>query len=374
VPDPAAPAHEDAMPKPTDFFIGLIDFFAVLLPGAILAYLLLLFPWNEQLKDVLREHLSDPAAGWAAFLVMAYVLGHLLHHLGGFLDDWIYDSWFVLVRQNDLGVWLLPPFWAAQWRWLRWARRRGQVRAAYARSQAAAANAPPPSPSASAPGPLKQAEPAVEPILADEPSVQGLPLVLADGSDHPRAWAAVIATLDAARPPAGDPNRAAWERKRARAVWWQQMTPARGESSLLRRRALAVMKRQLAAAREKNPDLPPHDQDRDSMFKWALAAVRFQNPAAGAELDQAGVDSKFFRSLGCVTPVMIGVAWARLNNVGLNIGLTIAAVALGLFSLYRYCDRRWTASEQTYLYFVLQSAVGPGEPKPPPAKKPTGGE
>ena len=58
------------MTKPSDFFVGVIDFFAVLLPGASLVYLLqplivtgMSTPWLP----------ATPTQGWVVFLVLAYI-------------------------------------------------------------------------------------------------------------------------------------------------------------------------------------------------------------------------------------------------------------------------------------------------------------
>ena len=68
--------------KPGDFFIGVIDFFGILLPGAILLYLhgkqlveLLGFPFHE-----------DQAVKWAAFAVGSYVVGNFLLWIGAPLN------------------------------------------------------------------------------------------------------------------------------------------------------------------------------------------------------------------------------------------------------------------------------------------------
>jgi hypothetical protein len=50
--------------KPADFFIGVIDFFAIILPGALLAYLALvaLRQNHPPLVDLPRENTAP--AGW----------------------------------------------------------------------------------------------------------------------------------------------------------------------------------------------------------------------------------------------------------------------------------------------------------------------
>lgn len=75
--------------EPQKFFIGLMDFFSILLPGALLTFLL---------KDEVRKtgwvseglsHVND-AKGWVAFLVASYLLGHFAFLIGSWLDE-LYD-------------------------------------------------------------------------------------------------------------------------------------------------------------------------------------------------------------------------------------------------------------------------------------------
>lgn len=76
--------------EPQKFFIGLIDFFSILLPGALLTYLV---------KDnagplILGARYGNLAGteGWAVFLFSSYLLGHFIFLLGSWLlDDYLYD-------------------------------------------------------------------------------------------------------------------------------------------------------------------------------------------------------------------------------------------------------------------------------------------
>ena len=75
--------------EPQKFFIGVIDFFAILLPGALLTYLLRIR--LERLPEVdLRIERLEGAKGWVAFLVASYFLGHLMFLIGSALDE-VYD-------------------------------------------------------------------------------------------------------------------------------------------------------------------------------------------------------------------------------------------------------------------------------------------
>lgn len=73
---------------PKNFFVGLLDFFSVILPGALLTFLFKdsVGPW---LLGEAFSSLTD-TAGWVALLISSYLSGHLLFLFGAGLDDWLY--------------------------------------------------------------------------------------------------------------------------------------------------------------------------------------------------------------------------------------------------------------------------------------------
>ena len=76
--------------EPETFFIGVIDFFSVMLPGAVMTYLLK----NEALCELNRAgfpEIQGEAAGWAIFLFCSYLVGHFIFLIGSKLDDWVYQ-------------------------------------------------------------------------------------------------------------------------------------------------------------------------------------------------------------------------------------------------------------------------------------------
>jgi hypothetical protein len=97
---------------PQKFFIGLMDFVSILLPGALLTYLLM----DELGPVVLGDRYARLAGAeaWAAFLFGSYLFGHLVFLLGSWLDD-LYD-WarrytlntqiMLLARRGRLLPWL----------------------------------------------------------------------------------------------------------------------------------------------------------------------------------------------------------------------------------------------------------------------------
>lgn len=84
--------------KPSDFFIGAMDFFAILMPGALLTFLL--SPWSTAIFGTFLPSLDTEPKQWAAFVVCAYFSGHLLHHIGAFLDK-IYDYTYAARKRKN---------------------------------------------------------------------------------------------------------------------------------------------------------------------------------------------------------------------------------------------------------------------------------
>jgi hypothetical protein len=87
---------------PEKFFIGLMDFFSILLPGALLSYLLM-----DDLGPVLlprRFCTITGTEGWAVFLFASYLFGHFVFLLSSSLDGF-YD----LLRRCTLNkqIWTL---------------------------------------------------------------------------------------------------------------------------------------------------------------------------------------------------------------------------------------------------------------------------
>jgi hypothetical protein len=86
--------EEHSSGKPADFFVGLVDFFAILLPGAILTFWL--YKCLEHRGGSLLGFLPDLPEGWVTFAasaISAYVLGHLLFVIGSLCVDPVYDWW-----------------------------------------------------------------------------------------------------------------------------------------------------------------------------------------------------------------------------------------------------------------------------------------
>jgi hypothetical protein len=64
--------------KPTDIFIGVVELFAVVIPGAIAAF---------AVAPVCGSIGLSGTRGWVAFFIAAYTLGHIAFYLSGRFDD-----------------------------------------------------------------------------------------------------------------------------------------------------------------------------------------------------------------------------------------------------------------------------------------------
>ena len=71
---------------PSDFFIGVIDFFAILIPGVTAALIIGSVTGTIPQKQELLF--------FVILLVTGFILGHVLHGIGGLLDPILYDPLF----------------------------------------------------------------------------------------------------------------------------------------------------------------------------------------------------------------------------------------------------------------------------------------
>jgi hypothetical protein len=86
-------------PAPQNFLTGLIDFFAVLLPGMALTYVA-----DERMDYVLERlginlHTFGDGERWAVFLFVGYLTGHFVFLVGSKLDEYFFDR----IRQATPG-------------------------------------------------------------------------------------------------------------------------------------------------------------------------------------------------------------------------------------------------------------------------------
>src|SRR5689334_728944 len=92
--------------KPSDVFVGVIEFFSALVPGAIAIFLLITSNWiNFKEFEAPNRHLQiewGSPEGWTVFLVTAYLLGLLIAAIGSKFLDPLYDH--VYARWRRIGM------------------------------------------------------------------------------------------------------------------------------------------------------------------------------------------------------------------------------------------------------------------------------
>src|SRR5256885_4363402 len=86
--------------KPSDAFVGMLDFFAILLPGALLT-LIVMVPARRYLFDGnILPPLQGEAQSWVAFVFASYLLGHFVFLLGSHLDSF-YDKTYRTIKTRQ---------------------------------------------------------------------------------------------------------------------------------------------------------------------------------------------------------------------------------------------------------------------------------
>jgi hypothetical protein len=71
--------------KPEDLFVGVIDFFAVLLPGALISFVIADFARHHLFGKALPA-IQGEAQGWVVFAFSSYLLGHFVFLVGSYVD------------------------------------------------------------------------------------------------------------------------------------------------------------------------------------------------------------------------------------------------------------------------------------------------
>lgn len=113
--------------EPQKFFIGLMDFFSILLPGGLMTFFV-----KDALGPVLLGQSSwdqlTGAQGWVGFLTASYLLGHFIFLLGAWLlDEHVYDRIRSATRRQQfqkLAEGGRPAWWLTMWMANRWISAR----------------------------------------------------------------------------------------------------------------------------------------------------------------------------------------------------------------------------------------------------------
>jgi hypothetical protein len=130
--------------KPADFFIGLFDFLAILMPGTVAVWLAARHVDAAGIDQLLRIA-GKPLRGealWAVFLLASYVAGHLVFMIASGLDR-TYDAWRTREKPTDddrtfaaaksAYETLHPGLSKGEFTTLKWAKSYVQIRSSAAR-------------------------------------------------------------------------------------------------------------------------------------------------------------------------------------------------------------------------------------------------
>lgn len=75
------------MSKPGDLFLGVFEFFGVLVPGVVLLALAMVGTRGYRIEQGFEVELLEGTASWIAFLIAAFVLGHVVQWVASLLLD-----------------------------------------------------------------------------------------------------------------------------------------------------------------------------------------------------------------------------------------------------------------------------------------------
>lgn len=78
--------------KPSNFYIGIIDLFAILLPGAIVSLIIYHTNWLGIKSWLVSQESYGSFYSSFLFLLSAYLLGHIISQLSAYIDKWVYDN------------------------------------------------------------------------------------------------------------------------------------------------------------------------------------------------------------------------------------------------------------------------------------------
>ncbi len=93
--------------KLENFFIGVVELFSIILPGSIMTFFLLgQVNYEFFFKDLSIFPTIPSEYNWIAFLIVAYIIGHIINAIGSkLLDDLFYSKlelWNFFTKNNDL--------------------------------------------------------------------------------------------------------------------------------------------------------------------------------------------------------------------------------------------------------------------------------
>jgi hypothetical protein len=88
--------------KPGDLLVGIVDFFAIVLPGAVLAFVGMKFE-KKIFDGSILPTLGEGPPRWIAFILAAYLVGNIVYLLGASILDPIYAATYRRRKSRQTG-------------------------------------------------------------------------------------------------------------------------------------------------------------------------------------------------------------------------------------------------------------------------------
>ena len=88
------PEGKEGNGKAADIYLGVVDIFAIILPGALFALVLWAVLKAGNTDFFKGAEFPEFMPAWLVFLIFAYVLGHFVSALGSWTMDFLYDEYY----------------------------------------------------------------------------------------------------------------------------------------------------------------------------------------------------------------------------------------------------------------------------------------
>lgn len=94
--------------KPGDFFFGLFELLAYIVPGMILfATLPEVLRWNAPQYLNILNNSQVTTVGWVVFILVSYIFGHFIHHISALLLNPIYTATYYKKKKNKHNAFIM---------------------------------------------------------------------------------------------------------------------------------------------------------------------------------------------------------------------------------------------------------------------------
>jgi hypothetical protein len=346
--------------EPETLFIGIIDLFSIILPGAIATALLRGTAESIPFLAVFLKY-SGETAQWVVFLFASYLLGHFIFMFGSFLDEFVYDRLRYPDKDEEAALFKEIANSIDEM------NKHGKVAllneiAKLVKEAAGAVKA--------------EQQSMIESI---EKMVKQMRENLKDTKDS-----ALSATLEKMEKELRKYKRhrdwLTWRlikwMLRSRLSKWAHKTLFSENPNLAVNRAVEIRRGHVADVNGKAVI---------SAFQWSKAHLAIKFPAGLAEVQRFEADSKFFRSLVVVLLILAGwFFWKASGPTWLwfyhtrslrsfyqlefknnqNWLLFLSCLVLSGLSFVRYVERRFKATQQAYWFVItLENSLPPAAAK-----------